>query len=175
METKICPACKNENENIRVECHICQFPFEGSEKEKAIHIGQFINKKGVIMDSDTGVHRSRIILAILGGINLLVLIFMFIGTGLLKNGIDNVVLTIVSFQTITTLIFIASAILIKRNPLLFISIPLGFLLLTYLIQFIISPILLSQGIFLKAFILVSLCYSLYLIIKSNRFKSKYQV
>lgn len=40
-----CPACKAEQiENVEF-CKNCKFPFNGTDKEVAIHIGKFIKKK----------------------------------------------------------------------------------------------------------------------------------
>ena len=54
-----CPACKKENPKIAIFCETCNYPFEGTEKEKAIHIGRFVTKKGVTVDSEIQINRSR--------------------------------------------------------------------------------------------------------------------
>ncbi len=74
MENNNCPACKTEFSE-RVEfCSKCEFPFNGTEKEKAIHIGRFIGKKGVIADSSIYIKKSQNILYFIAGLNIFSLI-----------------------------------------------------------------------------------------------------
>ena len=56
---KNCPACKNVNETDIDSCVRCEFPFNGSDKEKSIHIGKFIGQKGIITDSEDSLTKSQ--------------------------------------------------------------------------------------------------------------------
>lgn len=167
-ENKICPACKNENENIRVECAFCKFPFEGTEKEKAIHIGQFINKKGVLTDTDNAILRSQQILFAIAGVNTIFLIILFINNA-------NISATAFVLPIFIIVLFLTCALLIKKNPLIFITIPLAILLILYFINYLYDPSSLLRGAFLKIIIVGSLIYSLYSIISSNKFKQHHNI
>ena len=167
MENKYCPSCKNENENIRVLCTFCEFPFEGTDKEKAIHIGKFINKKGVLFDANSSTIKSQRILFIIAGMNLVFLIIR-----ILHSNVHPFDLGISLFFII---LFTACAFLIQKKPLIFTNIPLLFLLFSYTIEFLISPLTFFRGIIFKVFIIGALIYSIYNLINSMKFKKKYNV
>ena len=112
-----CPACKKENPKIAIFCETCNYPFEGTEKEKAIHIGRFVTKKGVTVDSEIQINRSRSILFIIAIINGLA-----IAMGIV-NSVDYSITDHV-FNIIITSVFILCAITIKKNPFVKILIPL---------------------------------------------------
>ncbi len=65
----ICPAYKTEFSKQPITCKKRGFPFSGTEKEKSLFICQQILKKGKV--SDNKIKRARIILRIIGGINIL--------------------------------------------------------------------------------------------------------
>ena len=159
-----CPACKNENPRIAIFCETCNYPFEGNEKEKAIHIGRFVTRKGVTIDSEIQINRSRSILFIIGIINGLA-----IAMGIV-NSVDYSIADHV-FNIIITSVFILCAITIKKKPFVKILIPL--LLLVNLLNFILDPNTLLQGIVLKVIYIGSLSYSLYLIKSTENFHKKY--
>ena len=102
-----CPACKKENPKIAIFCETCNYPFEGTEKEKAIHIGRFVTKKGVTVDSEIQINRSRSILFIIAIINGLA-----IAMGIV-NSVDYSIADHV-FNIIITSVFILCAITIKK-------------------------------------------------------------
>lgn len=165
---KICPACKNENENIRVECAFCKYPFEGTEKEKAIHIGQFINKKSVLTDTDNAILRSQQILFAIAGINTIFLIILFLNS-------TNIPASSFVLPVFIIILFLTCAFLIKKNPLVFIAIPLAVLLTLYGVNYLYDPSSLLRGLLLKIIIVGSLIYSLYLIVSSNKFKKSHNI
>ena len=102
-----CPACKKENPKIAIFCETCNYPFEGTEKEKAIHIGRFVTKKGVTVDSEIQINRSRSILFIIAIINGLA-----IAMGIV-NSVDYSIADHV-FNIIITSVFILCAITNKK-------------------------------------------------------------
>ncbi len=167
MEIKTCPACKNEN-NIEVNfCELCDFPFEGSEKEKSIHIGKFIGKKGIIIDSEDSLTKSRNLLLIAAGFYL---VGSIINYPLLLEYLILLIVNVIIILVITT-----SALLLKKAPLLFLIIPLTLLLIIYISNFIINPDTLLNGIIFKVLILGSLVYSLYNYVASKKFKKKFNM
>ncbi|PKH51435.1 hypothetical protein CXF68_12410 [Tenacibaculum sp. Bg11-29] len=167
MEKVNCPACKSEQtENIEF-CKNCEFPFKGTEKERAIHIGKFINKKGVLFDSGDSIERSQQILYGIAGINLL---FMIIG--FFSIGSDYI--TIIINLTITSIIAFCGY-KIMENPIRYTIIPLILLLTVYTFNLIFDPTFFTRGIMVKLMIIGSLIYSIYLIKSAEKFKAKYNV
>mgnify|MGYP000209295204 CR=1 FL=1 len=168
METfKQCPACKNELQDDLDFCDVCDFPFKGSEKEKGIHIGRFINKKGVVFDADESLNKSQYLIYIVVALFVLGMVINF--QSLILNPF------ILGFNLAICLVLVASAILIKKSPLLFTTIPLVILLLLYIGNYIIDPRSLVNGILFKLIIIGSLIYSIYMHVSSNRFKKKYNI
>ncbi|WP_346883851.1 hypothetical protein [uncultured Algibacter sp.] len=165
MKGRMCPTCKNESLPDSNICEKCEFPFNGTEKEKSIHIGRFIGKKGIIIDSEDSLTKSQNLLYFAAGFYILGVIINF---SLLLNNIFTLLLNI------TIIIIIAgSGILLKKSPLLFLIIPLAVLLTLYIFNFIINPNTLFEGIIFKLLILSSLFYSIYNYISSEKFKKKY--
>ena len=145
-----CPACKTETITNEAFCSKCNFPYTGTDKEKAIHIGQFIKQKGVITDSGSSIERSQKILYIVSLINLLLIMFNFLW---MKYPIS-----LLLPDTIITITLTFCAYKIQSNPLLFIIIPLTLLIIIYTINYFTNPYLVFNGIFFKLIILGSLIY-----------------
>lgn len=163
---KVCPACKKENPEIAIFCETCKYPFEGTEQEKAIHIGRFVAKKGVTVDSEIHINRSRSILLIIAVINAFAIV-MGLTDPDLYSMID------VGFNIVITAVFVWCAITIKKNPFIKILIPFLLLLFVNLLNFLVDPNTLAQGIVLKTIYIGSLGYSLYLVKSAENFRKKY--
>jgi len=167
MESKICPACKNDNLVKADYCQFCRFPFNGSEKEKSIHIGKFISDKGIVVDSEDSLYKSR---------NLLFLAAGFYALGVIINYkilINNILVLIINLAVIT--IIVVCAVFLRKAPLLFLIIPLILLLTIYLLQYLVDPNSIMRGILYKMIILGSLGYSIYNYLASQKFKKKYNL
>jgi len=165
MSAKICPACKNyNNEEIRL-CEKCEFPFFGTEKEKSIHIGRFINKRGVIFDANDSIRKSQNILLLVIGLNILGLIINF------DFLINNKVILFLDILIIIS--FGVCAFMLKKAPVLFTVIPLVIILTLYTVNFIVDPRSILNGILMKLIIVGTLVYSVFLHVKSKKFKEKY--
>lgn len=165
MDIKNCPACKNDNDIVNDLCEKCEFPFTGSEKEKSIHIGQFIGKRGIIVDSEDSLIRSQNLLYFAAGLYFIGVIINF---SFLKQHIFSL------FFSIGIIFVIAlCGFLLKKAPLVFLSIPLALLLFIYTINYIYDYRTLVQGIIFKILILGSLIYSVYNYKLSEKFKKKY--
>ncbi|MFD1061877.1 hypothetical protein ACFQ1Q_01365 [Winogradskyella litorisediminis] len=165
MEAQFCPACKNEHIIGNANCMICDFPFEGSDKEKSIHIGKFIGKKGIIQDSENSLDKSRNVLFFVAILNIVGIAINY------EVVFQNIIVAIISFLIPT--IIIASALLIKKAPLVFLGIPLFLMLFVYGIEIVLNPTEWYRGIMLKLFVLGLLSYSMYIYIASNKFKKRY--
>ncbi|MCH3882854.1 MULTISPECIES: hypothetical protein [Tenacibaculum] len=165
MEKIICLACKNESTQSVDNCIKCDFPFNGSEQEKSKHIGQFIMKKGVVYDTDESLGRSKKIISIIALFNTIFLIF-----GLYNGQIDilNIILNL-----IVIFIFIWCAITIKKNPFEKTLIPLILFISIIILNFIINPNTLFQGILWKIIFIGSLSYSMYLVKSTEKFREKF--
>jgi hypothetical protein len=165
MNPNICPACKNVNTNESVFCSTCEYPFQGTEKEKSIHIGRFISKKGILVDADDSIRKSQNILLLVIGLNVLYMVFNF--DFLINNKIILLldVLIIISFGV--------CAFMMKKAPVLFTIIPLIIILALYVLNFIFDPRSILNGILLKIIIVGTLVYSVLLHVKSKKFKEKY--
>lgn len=165
MESIKCPSCKTVFVENKETCSACNFPFKGTEQEKSVHIGQFILKKGVVIDASDYLKKTQNILyAIAGllGISLIILV-------LSKNyyTIDLV------FNGSLIIVFICCGVFIKKNPILLIVLPLFLIIGVYLLNYLVDPNTLLQGIFIKTIIIGSLIYSIYLQLKASKFKEKY--
>ncbi|WMI65997.1 hypothetical protein RBH94_02290 [Aestuariibaculum sp. YM273] len=167
MNNLQCPACKKEYQEQLSICNNCNFPFNGSEKEKGIHIGRFISAKGVITDSDNSIEKSQQILFFITGLNVLFLI-----VGIWNSSYDIIDLIL---NGIISIIFLLCAIFIKKKPLLLTSIPLLLMIGINILNYILEPRSILNGILMKVAIIGSLIYSIYLIISSEKFKKQYSV
>ncbi len=167
MEYKTCPACKNESSEEQISCMSCDFPFDGTEKEKSIHIGKFISQKGVIYNADDALKKSQIILFAVS-----ILFLINIGFNFSELRLNSVALIL---NMAITGIIALSAFLVKKEPYLFLILPLVMFIVLYVSNYLINPESLLQGIVLKCIILGSLIYSLYSHITAQQFKKKYKV
>jgi len=162
-----CPSCKNEvSQGIDV-CDFCEFPFIGTEKEKSIHIGKFISKKGVIFDANESLNKIQKLLFVIVGITLLSLALNF---SLLIQDVFVLVLNLA-----IVLVLSGCAILVKKSPLTFMIIPLTIMLTLYLVNYVQDPRSLGQGILFKCIVIGGLIYAIYLHISSQNFKNKYNL
>jgi len=167
MEKTICPACKKEHIEQLDICNNCSFPFNGTEKEKAIHIGRFINKKGVLTDSSDSIKKSQLILFAIAGFNAL---FLIAG---LFNG--NLLPIDIILNTIVTLTFLLCGFFIYKKPVLLTVIPLILIIGINILNYFIEPSSIFRGIIIKLIIIGSLIYSIYLIKSAENFKKEYGV
>ncbi len=162
-----CPACSKEQIESLDRCNICDFPFNGTEKERSIHIGKFISKKGVLTDSDTTIKKIQQLFYFIGGFNLM----LFVMHSLI--GIVFIVNSILDF--LFFILFMLCGIFIRKNPLVFTIIPLLFMIGINALYYLIDPALVLKGIIYKLVIVGCLIYSIYIVLKAQEFKRKYNV
>ena len=166
MEENKCSYCKAEVSQVEVFCESCGFPLSGTDKEKAIFIGQQTLRKSKIDNSAKMIGKTRIILYVVAGIQVL-----------------NAVLVYVRFSSVIDVIFylvIATFLatfgyLSPKKPILFVSLALCVMLGYYLILFLANPMLLYNGIIWKFAIVMALLYTLYDAIESHNLKKKYKL
>lgn len=163
----ICPACKNDLNGITDNCKTCNFPFNGTEKEKGIHIGKFINEKGVIFDSGESIERSQKILYGITLINLVTISLNYFMNG--SNTIDLIL------NLIVTALIAFCGYKVKEKPIMYSLIALCLLLSIYTFNFLFDPQVFIRGILYKVIIVGGLFYNIYLVINSNSFKKKYNI
>ena len=159
-----CPTCKTEFEIQPEICKKCRFPFTGTEKEKSIFIGQQIFKKGNVSDTTDRIKKARIILWVIGGINILSPFLIYNNDPL--QGIYIITGIIIG------LIFIGFGFFTYKKPFISILIPLILLLLFYIIDALADPITLIQGITWKVIFLSGLIYGLISIIQSEKIRKE---
>tara|TARA_R110000868_G_scaffold354220_2_gene615533 strand:+ start:68 stop:574 length:507 start_codon:yes stop_codon:yes gene_type:complete len=167
MENIVCPACKKENKEQLETCNNCNFPFNGTEQEKGVHIGRFINKKSVITDSEGAIKKSQFILYAIAAYNAIFLIIGLFGSQL------NVFDLLLNFVVVG--IFVLCAFFIQKKPLLLTLIPLILILGINMLNYFIEPSSVFRGIVFKLIIIGSLIYSIYLIKGAADFKKEFDM
>ena len=160
METTTCPQCKTTFEVEIETCNNCYFPFNGTEKEKAVFIAQQIRKKSKVKDVKSGIKTAQIILAVKAIFELFAL-FVYLTQGLSD-------MFAIAIQVFYILVFGISAFTIKKYPMPSILVPFIFLILSYAILIAVIPALFMQGVLWKILYLLGLAYALNAVIQSNK-------
>ena len=159
-----CPVCKTDYPDSPELCGKCGFPFAGTDKEKSSFIGQQILKKGKITDTQDSIKRARIILWVVGTLNILSCFFF--------NARDPLYLYYVVAGAAIGVIFIGFGFLAYKKPFLSILIPLVLLLAVYLLQIVDDPGTILEGIVWKVIFLSGLSYGLINIIRANKIRKE---
>ena len=161
-----CPSCKRTITVDSTLCTNCNYPFKGTDKEKAVHIASFISKKNVVIDAETALKNSKKILFFVAA--------MFVFSFLLSwiSGSFNLLLAI--FYGFLFSIFVLCAVFLRKNPVLFSAIPLVVLLSLYSFEYFLDTNTFFSGIFIKVLLIGSLIYGIYLNKKAVRFKKRFQ-
>lgn len=159
-----CHTCKTKYEVQPEKCKKCGFPFAGTEKEKSLFIGQQILKKGSVSDTTDKIKRARIILWVIGGINILSSFLIYYSTPLQEIYIIP--------EIIIGLIFIGFGFFSYKKPFISILILLILLLLLYVLNAIVDPITIMQGIIFKTIFLSGLIYGLISIVQAEKIRKE---
>ena len=142
-----CPTCKTVYESEVDICSKCGFPFHGSDKEKSSFIAQQIIKVGHIEDAKKSVTSARNILLMIGAFNIILSLIT-------KN------IGIIIVGSIIGIGFIVLGLIVKKSPLLFLTIALSILLLLYIADAVQDITSLSRGLIIKVAYLTSLGYAI---------------
>lgn len=159
-----CPNCKEEVSQVEIECTNCSFPLAGTEKEKAIFIGQQIANKSKIGDAQESQSKTQKILYFTGA-------FQLFNAFRAYNG--NLETSDIVFFIILGSLFIVFGFLSSKKPILFISLALGLILCYYALLYFINPQLIFQGIVWKIVIIAFLIYGIYSAFEEKRLKKMY--
>lgn len=162
-----CPTCKSAFEQQPDKCGNCGYPFSGTPDERAHFVAHHILKKGKLSDTKDSIKQARIILFIIAGFNIIVPIFSFANT---QSG-----WIVMEISMLIGILFLIFGIMAKKKPFISLLIPLILLITAYLVNFIIEPITLLQGILWKIIFIGALVYSLMNIRESEKIQkeSKY--
>lgn len=162
----ICPSCKEEVSQVAVYCENCKFPVSGTDKEKAIFIGQQTLNKSKVVSSEAVISRTQIILYVVAGFQVLNAALVYLN---FKSIAD------VIFYTIIALVIAVFSYLLPKKPVLFILLSLSLIICYYILLFLINPILLYNGILWKCIIIMVLFYALYTVVESQKLKKKFNL
>lgn len=151
-----CPTCKTVYETDVELCAKCGFPFRGTEKEKSSFIAQQIIKVGHIEDARKSVKSAQTILLVIGAFNIILSLIT-------KN------IGIIIVGSIIGIGFIVLGLIVKKSPMLFLSIALSILLLLYIADAIQDISSLSRGLIIKVAYLTSLGYAIVRVKRASAF------
>ena len=150
--TLTCPSCKSTCFEPDVKCEVCGFPLKGTEREKAVFIGQKYVKKQKEADGSKTVRVNQTILFIVGGLNIVIGLFSYATNKF--GSIQLIVSLILGF------VFIGMGILAKFQPLIAFTIALLLLLSLYFLSYLGDPDTLARGILWKIIIIGCLIYGI---------------
>ncbi len=159
-----CPTCKTNYETQPEKCNNCGYPFLGTDKEKSHFVAHQILKKGEISNTKDSIKKSRTILFVIAGFNIIVPFFRF-------NNHEYAGFMI-GVSIFIGLIFLLFGFLAKKKPFISILIPLILLVSFYFIDALIEPATLIRGIIWKILFISGLVYSLISIKKSDRIRAE---
>lgn len=149
MENELlCPICQSKYDTLPDNCTKCNYPFSGTDKEKSIFVGQQVLKKSTVKGTKDKIKRARIILWVIGGLNIIASPFIY----------DELYVLIVGI--IIGIVFIGFGFLTYKSPFISILIPLILLILLYTIGTIDDPSTFFHGILWKILFLSGLVYAL---------------
>jgi hypothetical protein len=166
MTETICPYCKTEVSQVAIHCESCGFPLTGTEKEKAIFIGQQTMRKSKVAGSEKMIYRAQIILYVIAGLQAL--------NGLLAYFSFNSIVDLILHFIIGSMLA-AFSYLSPKKPILFVSLALCVILFYYLLLYLANPMFLFQGIIWKVAIIMALLYTLYNAVEVHNLKKKHNL
>lgn len=145
-----CPVCKSAQIDNNTTCLHCNYPFSGSESQKASFIAKSVNFKYDIEKA-----QKRIVLArrILAALSLIYFVRIGFTVSQLPESDATGVAIILGVIPVT---FLISAIFMKSFPLFMAWLSLGVYLAFMIAEIVIDPITLVQGMLWKVLIIGSL-------------------
>jgi len=161
-----CSYCKHIIKESDIVCPHCKFPLKGTELEKSTFIGQQVLKKGTIKDAGAVRKTASYILLIIGVINTAIsLLGFFVSAG------DNVGFVM---SLVVGLIFIILSRKAKQNSFYPLVIGLSLLLTIYIINGILDPNTIVNGIGGKMAYLGGLIYGIVMTYKERIIKKEHK-
>lgn len=160
--TLTCSYCKKEALILEGKCTNCGFPYEGTQKEQSIFIGQQKLKEYQYEEAQTKIKRGIYTLFVLGVINLFYLIVLYFQYE-----------TLYSMLLFMAVSYIMLGILaLRRSPMVFLLIGLGLYLSIHLLSYMVNPGSLWRGVLWKIVFLVLLLGGIYNAYLGNRLKKE---
>lgn len=132
MNENKCPLCKTPHQTNAIKCYFCHINLKDDEKSQAKYIGQQIAKKAKIKEAYKGVRIAYNLMSILA-------VFDFAIAGIIYIFIQRLDPVMHGFTIGFGLMLLTFAKFIHKNPILFISLPIGILSFLYLIYYTITP------------------------------------
>jgi hypothetical protein len=154
-----CPNCYKEFQECPANCDNCNYPFNGTEREKYEFMSAINKDRNTIEEASNYESYSRWILFIIGGINLIIAIILLISS-------YNNLITIPTIVTSTFIIILGFY--SYKDP--FFALLLGFisLIFMYAIYGLFDPVKLFSGMILKIFFVSGFIYGLVKIRQSEK-------
>ncbi|MGB0522663.1 MAG: hypothetical protein ACPGJS_06870 [Flammeovirgaceae bacterium] len=154
-----CNNCKREARDEEQICEVCNYPIQGTDKEKAVFIAKQVTQKSDVQEAIQRVKTSRIILFVIGAFYL---VMPFISAA---NRSSNFVLGINIFLG---LLFLGFGFLSLKKPKIALLIPLILIVMYYLLLLFIDPYYLWTGVLWKVIILVGIGYGYFSVSKADK-------
>ncbi|AXG68816.1 hypothetical protein KORDIASMS9_01032 [Kordia sp. SMS9] len=161
-----CPHCRAETAQVAITCEACKFPIAGTEKEKAIFIGQQTMNISKVVSAGEVVKKTQIILYIVAG-------FKALSAFLVYYNFNSVIDAV--FYLVIALILAVFSYLLPKKPVVFILSSLAVILGYYLLLFLVNPRLLYSGVLWKFATVMALLYALYTVVESQKLKKKFNL
>jgi hypothetical protein len=154
-----CPNCYSVFDSEIEKCTKCGFPFAGTDHERSVFIGQQVMKVQSIDDARSSLLHARTVLFVLGGLSIISALSA-------ATTFEQVFLGVVGA------VFVAFGFMVQKNPIVFLTIALGLLLLFYLADAIAEPITLVKGLVWKVIFVGSLVYAIIRVRRAEKLKSE---
>lgn len=154
-----CKICKSEIKEETAICKVCNYPLQGTDKEKASYVAKQVMQKSDVKESIKILKKSRMILFAIGAFYCIVPFIQ-----LFETAISNIQIISLALG----LIFIGFAFLTYKMPLIALAIPLSLVLIYYITLLLTNPMYLWSGIIWKLIILMGLGYGFISVIKANK-------
>lgn len=145
-----CPHCSAELGDKETKfCQSCGYPARGSSQEQSNFKRKIQLQKEVLADAQKKVKRVSLMLYILGGINLVVGIFLLN----MELGFDSEMKILGWATLINAAVLIACGLWVKKKPVTGVLVAFSFYLVIQIAGAVIDPSTIFQGIILKIIIL----------------------
>ena len=145
--TNTCEHCNAYNDAGRKYCSQCSFPIEGTEDEKRSFRLTVSSRKRFLDDARSKIKNARIVIHVLAGLFFLVGLFMGFGADDFVAMIANLFLCV---------IYLVLAVWCSQNPLGAILTAFIIYLTLMVVNVLIDPATLFQGVIIKFFVIAGL-------------------
>lgn len=149
-DASVCYFCKKQGlQESDTYCPDCGFPQGKTKEEQKKFILTFINNKHILEDQKAAIKKARNILFIIAGITFV--------SGIILFAVGAVPLLFI-INTILALIYFALGYFAKKHPLPSITAGLSLYVILIIINGLLDPMTIAQGLIMKIFIISSFVY-----------------